>query len=154
MPVTKFSSFLFLLFVFFTSVALSQVLKVVDGDTIHLDGEKIRFSGIDAPEVNQTCIFQNQIIECGLTSKQLIINKIGDQKVTCLREGKDQYGRTLAECFVGGDSLSRFLVRQGFAFAYRQYSLKFITDEEFAQQNKLGMWGMDYEFPWDFRRAN
>ena len=33
----------------------SQELKVVDGDTIHLNGEKIRFTGIDTPELKQTC---------------------------------------------------------------------------------------------------
>ena len=34
----------------------SSELKIIDGDTIHLNGEKIRFSGIDTPEIKQTCI--------------------------------------------------------------------------------------------------
>ena len=31
----------------------SQIIKIVDGDTIHINGEKIRFTGIDTPELNK-----------------------------------------------------------------------------------------------------
>ena len=54
---------------------------------------------------------------------------------------------------LNGESLSSFLVRSGYAFAYRKYSKKFIKDEEFAKENKLGMWSMEFEYPWDFRKA-
>jgi endonuclease YncB( thermonuclease family) len=67
-------------------------------------------------------------------------------------ESKDQYGRLLAECFVNKESLSSYLVREGFAFAYTKYSKKFVEDENFAIKNKLGMWSMDFIFPWDFRK--
>ena len=68
--------------------------------------------------------------------------------------GKDVYKRTLAECFVNGESLSKFLVRSGYAFAYRKYSTKFIEDENFAKANKLGMWAMIFQYPWDFRKTS
>jgi endonuclease YncB( thermonuclease family) len=84
----------------------------------------------------------------------LLINKIGKKKVNCVKEGKDQYKRTLAECFVNDLSLSRFLVREGYAFAYRKYSKKFIIDEDFARKNKIGMWSMQFEYPWDWRKKN
>jgi len=54
---------------------------------------------------------------------------------------------------VNGESLSKFLVRSGYAFAYRKYSTKFIKDEEFAKANKLGMWAMTFQYPWDFRKT-
>ncbi len=54
---------------------------------------------------------------------------------------------------LNGESLSSFLVRSGYAFAYRKYSKKFIKEEEFAKENKLGMWTMEFEYPWDFRKA-
>ena len=91
---------------------------------------------------------------CGLKAKQILADKIGDLKVTCIRKGKDQYKRTLAECFVNNESLSSYLVRSGYAFAYRRYSKKFIDDEDYAKSNKLGMWAMKFEFPWDWRRKN
>ena len=132
----------------------SQDLRVVDGDTIHLNGEKIRFTGIDTPELKQTCIKEGFIDQCGLTAKEILIVKIGDNKVECISEGKDRYKRTLAECFVNGESLSSYLVRSGYGFAYRGYSKKFIPDEDYAKDNKIGMWSMKFQYPWDYRRNN
>ena len=132
----------------------SQELRVVDGDTIHLNGKKIRFTGIDTPELKQTCVKEGLTEPCGVTAKEILIKKIGDNKVECINEGKDQYKRTLAECFVNDESLSGYLVRSGYAFAYRKYSKKFIRDEDYAKDNKIGMWSMQFEYPWDYRRNN
>ena len=90
-------------------------------------------------------------VKCGVFAKMLLVKKIGSNIPKCISEGKDVYKRTLAECFVNGESLSKFLVRSGYAFAYRKYSNKFIKDEEFAQTNKIGMWSMTFQYPWSFR---
>ena len=95
----------------------SYEIKIIDGDTIHLNNEKIRFTGIDTPELKQTCKKNNEIIYCGIEARQLLIDKIGKYKVICIREGKDRYKRTLAECFVNDLSLSRYLVREGYALS-------------------------------------
>ena len=132
----------------------SQDIKIADGDTIRINGEKIRFSGIDTPELRQTCLKQGIKEPCGITAKQILIDKIADNKIVCIREGKDQYKRTLAECFVNYESLSSYLVKSGYAFAYRRYSKKFIADEDFARTNKIGMWSMEFDYPWDWRKKN
>ena len=138
----------------FFDVGFTDVLKVVDGDTIVLNGEKIRFSGIDTPELKQKCIKNDQQVFCGVLAKKLLLEKIGNKTPECIREGKDIYKRTLAECFIDGESLSVFLVINGYAFAYRKYSDKFIKEEEFAKKNKNGLWSMKFEYPWDFRKKN
>ena len=135
-----------LVLVFITyNTSFADNLKIIDGDTIVLNGEKIRFSGIDTPD---------QEVECGLFAKTLLVKKIGNNTPKCIIEGEDVYKRTLAECFINDESLSKFLVRSGYAFAYRKYSDKFIEDEEFAKANKLGMWSMTFQYPWDFRKAS
>ena len=130
----------------------SQDLRVIDGDTIHLNGEKIRFTGIDTPELKQICIKEEVLDPCGVTAKEILIDKIADNKVECISEGKDKYKRTLAECFVNGESLSGYLVRSGYAFAYRKYSKKFILDEDYAKDNQIGMWSMEFDYPWNYRK--
>ncbi len=152
MSLIKLSLYLFFGILIFSS-ANSDLLIVTDGDTIRIGDERIRFSGIDAPEIKQTCIYQEIEFKCGEFSKNLLIEKISNQQVSCIRESTDQYGRTLAECFVGKESLSSYLVREGYAFAYRKYSDKFIPDEEYAQSKGNGMWSMDFMFPWDFRKS-
>jgi endonuclease YncB( thermonuclease family) len=143
-----------LIFILIINQVKSQTIKIVDGDTIHLNGEKIRFTGIDTPELKQSCLKDGVKDLCGVTAKQILIDKIGNNNVECISEGKDQYKRTLAECFVNNESLSSYLVRSGYAFAYRRYSKKFIADEDFARINKIGMWSMKFDYPWNYRKKN
>ena len=87
-----------------------------------------------------------------MKAKEILEDKISNHKVTCVEEEKkDYYKRILAECFVNGESLSAYMVRSGYAFAFRKYSKKFIKDEEFAKINKLGLWKSKFEYPWDLR---
>ena len=95
-----------LIFILTVNQVKSQSIKIVAGDTIHLNGEKIRFTGIDTPELKQTCLKDGLKDPCGVTAKKILIEKISDNKVECISEGKDQYKRTLAECFVNNESLS------------------------------------------------
>ena len=149
-----------LIFYFFSSIffltnnLFASHVTVVDGDTIKLGDVKIRFSGIDAPEINQICVASEGKVACGKISRDILITKVTNNKISCTDEGKDFYGRVLGECFVNGESLSRYLVREGFAFAYRKYSDKFISDEEYAKSNRLGMWSMKFQYPWDYRKSN
>ena len=150
----------FLIFYFFSSIffltnnLFASHVTVIDGDTIKLGDVKIRFGGIDAPEINQTCVASEGKVACGKISRDILLTKVTNNKIRCTDEGKDFYGRVLGECFVNGESLSRYLVREGFAFAYRKYSDKFISDEEYAKSNRLGMWSMKFQYPWDYRKSN
>jgi len=142
-----------LIFILTINQVKSQTIKIVDGDTIYLNGEKIRFTGIDTPELKQSCLKEGTKDLCGVTAKQILIDKIGNNNVECIGEGKDQYKRTLAECFVNNESLSSYLVRSGYAFAYRKYSKKFVPDEDYARINKIGMWSMEFDYPWEYRKS-
>ena len=145
-------SILILISYFTFNLFKPQTIKVVDGDTIHINGEKIRFTGIDTPELKQTCMNNGIENPCGITAKEILIKKIADSKVKCVSEGKDRYKRTLAECFVKKESLSKYLVKSGYAFAYRKYSKKFVADEDYAKKKELGMWSMNFDYPWDYRK--
>ena len=50
---------LFILFLFLPNLSFAQSVKIVDGDTIHINQIKYRFHGIDAPEMRQICIDEN-----------------------------------------------------------------------------------------------
>ena len=146
----KLSTSLLILLIF-CSISFAKNIKIIDGDTIVINDEKIRFSGIDAPELKQTCNNAGKKIFCGKLAKEHLIKKIGNEMPLCLIEGKDIYKRTLAECFINGESLSSFMVKSGYAFAFRRYSKKFLKDENFAKKGNFGLWKTDFELPWDFR---
>jgi len=150
--------YLCLIILFISSkISFASDLKITDGDTIVLNGEKIRFSGIDTPELKQTCIKNEDgiywLVHCGKFVREMLVKKIGNNTLNCERElEKDFFGRTLGECFINGESLSKFLVRNGYAFAFVKYSKKYVEDEKYAKENNLGLWAMEFEYPWDFRK--
>ena len=154
----KLSLYVFLVLMF-CNVGFADNVRIIDGDTIEINGEKIRFSGIDAPESNyrgkkQVCYLNEKKVFCGELSTEKLKEKIGNNSITCEREkDKDLNGRTLAECFVNSESLSKFMVRNGYAFDYTRYSKKkYAKDEEYAKTNKLGIWTMKFEYPWEWRK--
>lgn len=128
-------------------------IRIIDGDTIYIGQNKIRFSGIDAPELKQLCELNSKLVKCGAMAREFLIKKISDKQVRCIPEKDlDRYGRILAECFVNNESLSKYMVRNGYAFAFRKYSKKFIDDEQYAKSNNLGLWNTKFEYPWNNRK--
>jgi endonuclease YncB( thermonuclease family) len=146
----------FFIFSFFLStilIASEKKIQVIDGDTIHIGKLKYRFFGIDAPEIKQICEKDNTKIQCGVIAKSVLKNKIADKIPECIVKDKDRYQRLVAECFIGKESLSRFMVREGYAVAYTQYSKDFIEDEKYAKENKLGIWSMNFQMPSEYRKS-
>ena len=139
----KLSTSLLILLIF-CSISFAKNIKIIDGDTIVINDEKIRFSGIDAPELKQTC--QNGLTEypCGEMSKKWLKLLVEDFQITCSYSEKDRYKRILGVCYIGNiDSaafkkkiksleLNSMMVKSGNAVAYRKYSDAYINDEEFA----------------------
>jgi len=149
-----FKRYLLFFFIIFlnSNILFAEVIKVVDGDTIHIGNTKYRLFGIDAPEISQQCKKDNKTILCGVDAKKMLENKIGKQTPKCISQTKDKYNRVVAECFIQSENLSSYMVRSGYAVAYRKYSSKFVEDENYAKKNKFGIWSTTFELPWNFRK--
>jgi endonuclease YncB( thermonuclease family) len=145
--------FIFSFFLSTILIASEKKIQVIDGDTIHIGKLKYRLFGIDAPEIKQICEKDNTKIQCGVIAKSVLKNKIADKIPECIVKDKDRYQRLVAECFIGKESLSRFMVREGYAVAYSQYSKDFIDDEKYAKENKLGIWSMNFQVPSEYRKS-
>ena len=100
--------------------------SVIDGDTIELHGQRIRLYGIDAPERAQKCSQYGDSWPCGQRAASVLADRIGTRTVSCKPRDRDQYGRIVAVCLVGGDNLNAWMVRQGWALAYRHYSTYYV----------------------------
>jgi len=145
---------------------ISGIPKVVDGDTIHINNYKFRLEGIDAPEMRQQCKKESFKISfligftfykdysCGRVSKEKLITKINTSEIKCISSSKDRYKRYIATCFKGKTNLNQWMVRKGFAIAYIRYSKKYVPDEVFAKENKLGLWQGKFMEPEKWRKLN
>ena len=136
------------------SVNTQQEIRIVDGDTIHINKIKYRLHGIDAPEIKQLCKIKEKNYKCGVKSKEFLVSLIGSKSVKCNHKDKDRYKRIVAECFAGETNLNKELVRNGWALAYRDYSKDYVIDEEYAQENNLGMWKGTFIHPKKWRKLN
>ena len=126
---------------------------ITDGDTIKFNNKKIRLHGIDTPEIKQLCKNKNgEDYKCGVKAKLALINIISSHQVKCSVHGKDRYKRLIATCFVKNININEWLVKEGWALAYRRYSKDYVDEELFAKNNKLGLWKGDFLEPWKWRR--
>ena len=142
----------------FASHRIDARQTAIDGDTLIIGREKIRFDGIDAPEIKQICLCHGKKIKCGVRSKKALSGFIGSNKVSCVSSGRDIYGRLLAECFVTVDnekiSLSRLMVRAGMAVVVSKEDEALLSEESKAIREKAGVWGCEgFQMPSDFRKS-
>ena len=149
-----------------TAEEISGTPKIIDGDTVHINNYKFRLEGIDAPEMRQQCKKESFKISflvgftfykdysCGRVSKEKLITKINTSEIKCISSSKDRYKRYIATCFKGKTNLNQWMVRNGFAIAYRRYSKKYVPDEVFAKENKLGLWQGKFIEPEKWRKLN
>lgn len=128
--------------------------RVLDGDTIKLrsvsQGEVlVRLDQIDAPENRQP--WSNR-------SKQMLTRLLGREMLCVTGHDRDRYGRLVGEIHVGRTNINYEMVRQGGAWAYRQYlrDSSLVALEQAARAKKAGLWSMPEEeitAPWEFRKA-
>jgi len=143
------------------------VTKVSDGDTIQIVNQlgtkvKVRLYGIDAPETEK----RNR--KTGLVSKQgqpygeeafdALKRKVGGQRVRAEVVDLDRYRRAVSVVWLGERNINQEMVREGFAWAYRQYldrphASEYIQAEEEARREGRGLWREgNPQPPWEFRK--
>lgn len=126
---------------------------VIDGDTIEVQGQRIRFHGIDAPESSQSCAdAAGNSYRCGQVAALALAERIARRTVSCDGRDVDRYGRIVAVCAAGGEDLNAWLVASGRAVAYRRYSMDYVPQETAARAAGLGLWAGTFAMPWDWRK--
>jgi endonuclease YncB( thermonuclease family) len=134
---------------------VSGIAEVADADTISVGNTRIRLSGVDAPESDQVCLDTNRRPwNCGIEAKRQLEDFVGHRPWSCSLAEPDRYGRYIAVCSVGGEDVSRWLVRNGWAIAFRRYSTAYVQDEDEARAGKRGLWSGAFIAPWDWRRRD
>ena len=120
-----------------------KVVAIGDGDTLTLlvpDGAsyrqvRVRLGEIDTPESRQPY---------GQRAKQALSDLAYNQQARVVVETTDRYGRTVGRVYVGGVDVNAEMVKQGAAWAYRQYlkDQSLLALEAQAKAAKRGLWGL------------
>lgn len=127
------------------SESVSLVTKIIDGDTIEIgDGIKVRYIGIDTPEVGDgnECFAE----ESKAKNADLVLGKSVELEKDVSET--DKYGRLLRYVYVGGENkqmVNEVLVKEGFAQAATyppdiKYKDRFLELQKLARDGNLGLW--------------
>ena len=122
-----------------------QCIRVVDGDTIELDGgERVRLIGVNAPE----SVDPRRPVEYFGKEGAAFTRGLVEGKRVRLEyddEARDQYNRTLAYVYLtDGTFLNAEIIRQGYGFAYTRFPCRhqhaFVALEREAREQGRGLW--------------
>lgn len=131
-----------------------RVVRVSDGDTISVLDQrkqqyKIRFYGIDAPELGQAY---------GQAARKALARILDGAEVGLVVVDVDDYERQVATVYVDKRNVNTEMVAMGYAWWYRYHARNrqdLRQAEEQARAARSGLWAdPDPEPPWEWRRRN
>jgi endonuclease YncB( thermonuclease family) len=134
-------------------VLVGSVVQVTDGDTIKVRLSSgvinVRLGSIDAPELDQPG---------GAEATAALAQRLDGRRVELEVESQDRYERLVAFVYLGGEKLNAWLVQQGHAWAYRQYTSdpRYCVWEADARLYRRGLWSApagSQKAPWEWRRS-
>lgn len=130
--------------------------SVIDGDTIEIRGQRIRFDGIDAPETRQRCEdASGRTYGCGKVSADALDAFLAKSRPTmCTTTGKN-WDRLVGTCMrADGTDVNRWLVSQGLAIDWPKYSRgRYAREQAKAKAARRGLWAGRFEWPCVVRGA-
>ena len=122
--------------------------KIIDGETLEVDGKRFRLAGIDAPDPRQTCFIRNREYNCGRISTTALMDLVAGVKVRCRADAKEP---GVARCWAGGYELSEGMVHTGWALAMPRDHERFAPIERQAASARRGLWQGEFVMPWDWK---
>jgi endonuclease YncB( thermonuclease family) len=128
---------------------------VISGDTIEVQGRRVRLYAVTAPGLDQLCVSAQAQWRCGMVAKLKLEQRIGSTAVSCREQGADRHGRTLGRCRVDdaqATDLNRWLVAGGWALASGDHGQEYMEAEKRAMTSSAGLWRDGFVPSDDWRR--
>ncbi len=123
--------------------AIRVVERVIDGDTIEIDGgERVRYIGVDAPELGEPLYEEARAFQAKILRQSHVQIRV------CKEEPRDGYGRTLAFVYKGNVDMGEQLLRYGYArtlfigLCSDPVATKYRRFERGAFRVGLGLWSL------------
>lgn len=144
----------------FSSPRADESPRVIDGDTLQIDGEVIQLYGIDAPELGQLCETDGELWHCGVAAA-LALRKLIDLSRSSLHcspwrgndtgtAGPDPSAQV---CEVSNEDVALVMLHGGYGLAAPETFPDYREAQEQASRARLGIWHSDFVPPWTWREG-
>lgn len=118
---------------------LSGSAVITDGDTIKVDGIKVRLNGYDTPERDSFC-GRTDVYDA---ASNALADFIGGSEVVCQLTGEKTFDRFVGTCSVHGTDIGGFMVDAGWGRDWKRFSGgKYAGAEKAARKAQRGLWGL------------
>ena len=131
-----------------------QAVRVIDGDTLQLDGRIIQLYGIDAPELGQLCDEDGKPWPCGVEAALALrkLVSVSGQELHCSpwQDGPPQRtadGAVIEVCQIGEQDLAQVMLQNGYGVAMPQSFPDYAEAEKDAKDASLGIWHSHFLLP-------
>ena len=133
--------------------AINGVSRVVNGDTITLNGRIVNLFGVAAPDISQTCADgRGRGYRCGQQSIHWLSGWLSDNNIRCHILGEDKQGVLTGVCMLGQYDIGAAIVNAGWAVADTRQTKIYLVYQNQAIQNKRGLWQGKFYMPWDWQK--
>lgn len=128
---------------------------VADGDTLTINGTRIRLIDIDAPELDQMCTdAQGRDWPCGRLASSQLRSRVRGHDLRCQPKSIDKYGRTLATCTLpDGTDVNAWMVQQGLAVT-SGFANVYGAQQDEAKSARRGLWSGSFTPPREWRHQH
>ena len=125
---------------------------IIDGDTLVVGGRILRLSGLDAPELDQTC-GSPATARCGDLAAFALAGIVESHWLTCRATSPSSPAPALATCRIGGAKgidIGDRLVASGWALAVPG-DATYAARQDAARAARRGLWQGEFIAPWQWR---
>jgi endonuclease YncB( thermonuclease family) len=135
-------------------------IRVIDGDTLEIDGQIVQLYGIDAPELGQLCDHGGDLRQCGRESAlylRMLVSFEGPPLQCSPWEAEPDAAASgeivVGVCQIGTKGVGLAMVSNGYAVALPESFPDYQEAEEQAREARLGLWQSEFVPPWEWREG-
>jgi endonuclease YncB( thermonuclease family) len=127
-------------------------IRVIDGDSLIIDGREVRLSGIDAVELHQDCLDpKGRPWPCGRLARNHLRTLVMGQRLDCKTIDVDKYGRTVAVCRAGDEDIGLRMIADGWAVPFIAAPPAYYRAAARARAARFGIWHGRFTRPAEWR---
>lgn len=122
--------------------SLSSFAFVQEDGSLKISGYLVHLYGIYIPPTDRTCYTFISPMPCGTRASLALEFRISGDFIQCTQRALKRDGSLIANCRQGGEDLSEWMLRKGWAVALPDAPFEYAAMEKIARARGLGIWGI------------